>query len=100
LVEYNSAREVEDLVKFVSADWSSEPFGAWIYEAELPHNVKKGGIPAELTAFKEFSDDLKKDMNELYKFKKNALAVTLIVGFLLGWLFKGLCTSSSKVHSE
>ena len=26
--------------------------------------------------------------------------VTLIVGFLLGWLFKGLCTSSSKVHSE
>ena len=99
-MEYEGKRETDDLVKFASADWNSEPFGAWIYEAEEHHKIVKGGIPEELTVWKEFINGLIKDMNELYQLKKNAIVVTLVVGFLFGWLCKGMCTSSSKVHSE
>ena len=102
LVEYEGKRETDDLVKFASADWDSEPFGAWIHEAEEHHKIMIDGIPEELTAWKEFMNGLIKDMNELYQLKKNAIVVTLVVGFLFGWLCKGMCTSSVviKVHSE
>jgi protein disulfide-isomerase-like protein len=83
-VEYTDTRDTSAIVDFVQQDWNI------IIEGNAESQIIMKDMPAQMTAFNEFVIVLKRDLEELWKFKKNAILVAVAVGFVLGWIVKGL----------
>ena len=45
-------------------------------------------------------DTMNKDMNELYKYKKNALIVAIVFGFILGYIAKSMVGRGNGKEKE
>lgn len=103
MINYQGKREKKEILSFLQQNWNSvDEIEDFIKE----QNSKKGtedhvrDIPEEITFLGDLMDTMNKDMNELYKYKKNALIVAIVFGFILGYIAKSMVGSGNGKEKE